>query len=103
MREFFGLIEPYKIMTSDIINNHDFTFDVKYAVYIRKKTVFSLTGCTLVGIGNNSKSYWREVLGVEVDFGRTSSIASMFATYSLDKKWFDSRDKLLEIGVRFAK
>ncbi|MBN1600026.1 MAG: hypothetical protein JW915_00390 [Chitinispirillaceae bacterium] len=103
IREFFNIVEKAKIMTPDVDNYHDFEFRVKGAVYFRKNFVLSVNGLTLLGVGINGDFYGRQVLGLDADFKYRDFITSVYMVYYFDKNWFDSRDRLFEIGVKFEK
>jgi hypothetical protein len=103
VREFFGLIDEGKIMTPNLTNYHDFTLQVKAIVFHYRTIILSVKGVTLLGVGDKSDFYCRQMVGFDTDFKGRNFISTIYAEYNMDKNWFDSRDKLLEFGVRFEK
>jgi hypothetical protein len=102
-REFFDIVEKSKIMTPYIDNYHDFEFRVKAAVFYKKNFVLSVNGTTLLGVDVNGNFYGRQVTELDADFKCKNFVSSVYAVYYLDKKWFYSKDRLFEIGVKFEK
>ncbi len=103
VKDFFGLVEKSAVSTSDVNNLHDFEFRVKAAVFYHKNFVLSVNGLTLLGVDVNSDFCGRQVTGLDADFKCRNFVSTAYVMYYLDKNWFDSRDKLLEIGVKFEK
>ncbi|HEX2958373.1 MAG TPA: hypothetical protein VHO70_16175 [Chitinispirillaceae bacterium] len=103
IKDFGGLVEKSAVSTSDINNLHDFEFRVKAAVFHFKNFVFSVNGLTLLGVDVNGDFCGRQVTGLDADFKCRNFVSSAYVVYYLDKNWFDSRDKLLELGVKFEK
>jgi hypothetical protein len=96
-------IEKSAVSTPDVNNHHDFEFRVKAAVFYMKNFVLSVDGLTLLGADVNGDFCGRQVTSLFADFKCRNFVSSLYIMYYLDKNWFDSRDKLLEIGAKFEK
>lgn len=102
VREFFGIIEPKKIMTDIPDYNHEFKLFYRYALLMWKKNILNITGTTMFDKSAKRTVCWQEI-GIEIN-GRFDSFGgSAFLNYILDNGRFDSKDQLLEIGVRLYK
>lgn len=103
LKDFFGLVEKASIMTPDVNNLHDFELRVKAAFFHHKNFVLSVNGLTLLGVDVDGDFCGRQVIGLDADFKCRNFISSLYIVYYSDKNWFDSRDRLLEIGAKFEK
>jgi hypothetical protein len=103
IKELFGLVEKPAVSTPYVNNYHDFELRVKAAVFHFKNFVLSVDGLTLLGADVNGDFCGRQVTSLDADFKCRNFVSTVYIMYYLDKNWFDSRDKLLEIGAKFEK
>ncbi len=105
MKDFFGLIEPGKMMSpARPYYLHDFSFKAKYGLIRWKHGAFILTGESVLGFKYNGRgTYWGQRTGAEALFGLRPFDTSIFVNYILDGGRFDSKDRLFEYGIRVVK
>jgi hypothetical protein len=117
MRSFFGMIDEEKIngQNDKVIEG---ALDVKYAFYRRYSWVMAARMYSLTGYWDNASAlstkataYWRDVVELDALFRRGKQGGLLFVSYTLDGMpmyhyggdVYDrlSRDRLLQVGVRF--
>jgi hypothetical protein len=113
VREFFGIIRE---STINGVNKyvHDAIIDIRYAFYRRKSWIVNARFRTTIGYWKNlpnkpddNGGYYRFDIGIENHFRRGEKGAMAFLMYTLDHlpKYQNiprfSRDRLLQIGIRF--
>jgi hypothetical protein len=102
--DFFGLIEPNKLMTRDYPRyRHDFQLTARYGLAQWKWGAATLTGSSMLGSKIGRETYWAQEIGAEVLFSLRPFDTSLFVNYIFDKGRFDSKDRLLEYGIRVVK
>lgn len=102
--EFFGLAEPRKIMSLDRPHYlHDFQLGLKYGVWRWRSGAIALTSATLLGYKTSDKAYWAQESGVELMIGVNGSDIALYVDYVVDGGRFNSKDRLLEYGVRLTR
>lgn len=102
VREFGGLIEPRKIMSDIPDYEHELKLVYRYALLNWKKNILNLTGTTMLDLGGKRTVFWQET-GLEINGQFNRFGGSVFLNYIIDNGRFDSKDNLLEIGVRLYK
>ena len=102
---FFGLIEPYKLMTISRPHYlHDFLLTSRYGVVRWDGGAILLSGASLLGIRHSGDGpYWSQEFGVEALFRMRTYDTSVFVNYIRDKGVFNSKDQLITAGVRVVK
>jgi|GEM_PF-6165446 len=105
IREFFGLIAPYKVMSPERPHYmHDFELSVRYGLARWRWGAVTLTGASLLGFKHSDEGrYWAQQIGAEALFGLRPFDTSLFVNYVFDKGRFNSRDRLFEYGIRVVK
>ncbi len=113
LRKFFGIVGEH---TVNGVNKyvHDAVIDVRYAFYQRRSWIVNAHGKTTIGYYKNLKgrppengAYWRHDVSLESNFRQGKRGGMLFITYTLDDlpKYQGyprfSKDKLLQLGVRF--
>jgi hypothetical protein len=64
----------------------------------------ALTDATLLGFKRYGKgSYWAQETGLEVLIANRFFDTSLFVNYILDEGRFNSKDRLMEFGIRLFK
>ncbi len=103
--DFFGLIEPYKLMTVSRPHYlHDFKLTSRYGVVRWNWGALLLSGESLFGIRHSGDGpYWSQEFGVEALFRMRTFDTSLFVNYIRDKGVFNSKDQLMAVGVRVVK
>jgi hypothetical protein len=81
---------------------HEFKLTYRYALLNWRKNILNLTGTTLLDLGGKRTVFWQEA-GLEINGQFNRFGGSVFLNYILDNGRFDSKDNLLEIGVRLYK
>ena len=106
LANFFGLVEPYKLMSlAGPHFLHDFRLTARYGIFRWKWGAVCLTGSSLLGSRNTAEGlYWGQETGAEVLLKMRTYDTSVFVNYILDDaSRFNSKDRLLSIGVRIVK
>jgi hypothetical protein len=103
--EFFGLIEPYKLMSIERPHYvHDFQLSSRYGIVRWNWGAVLLSGTSMVGMRHSGDGpYWSQETGIETLFKMRTYDTSVFVNYILDGGVFNSKDRLLAIGVRVVK
>ena len=103
--EFFGLIEPYKLMTVSRPHYlHDFQLTSRYGVLRWGWGALLLNGASVLGIRHSGDGpYWSQEFGIEALLGMRTFDTSVFVNYIRDVGVFNSKDRLLAVGVRVVK
>jgi hypothetical protein len=103
IQEFFGLVRKSKLTSDEPGYIHDFTGDVRFAVIKRDTWAAALRGKTMLGSRQSPQLYYLQETGVEFLFNRSGFNGVIFITYTRDNvPQYDTKDKLLEAGLRFA-
>jgi hypothetical protein len=102
---FFGLVDPIKLMSITSLHYlHDFQLNVRFGLLRWKWGALSLTGASMFGFKQSEDgAYWSQETGVETLFALRPFDSSFFVNYILDKGLFNSKDRLLEFGIRVIK
>jgi hypothetical protein len=105
MRDFFGLVASNKIMSDQPGYVMDLTFDSRFGLFSFKNSIINLTGSTLIGTTRSHATYFCQETGIEANFISSQLGGSIFVNYIIDnnRNWFDSKDRLLELGARLFK
>jgi hypothetical protein len=117
LKGFFGLVDEGKINgQNDKVS--EISLDARFAFYRRYSWILALRSQTTTGYWDNaehltatSMEYWREIVELDAFFRRGKQGALLFVNYTLDRmpvyrygtESFErlSRDRLLQVGVRF--
>jgi hypothetical protein len=105
IREFFDLVEPRKLMTIKRPHYlHDFELKARYVLVRWKWGAVALTGASMFGYKHSGGgTYWAQQTGAEALFALRPFDTSLFVNYILDEGRFNSKDRLLEYGIRVVK
>jgi hypothetical protein len=109
-RSFPG-VSPGKVMSDWPYYIQDFNLTGKFSFLHWRNFIVNCNGSTTIGAEYEDNSfdskriYWRQTAGIETLFGKPEFGGSFFVNYILDRgmQRFDSKDKLLEIGVKLFK
>jgi hypothetical protein len=102
--EFFGLVESRKLMSVDRPHYlHDFNLSARYGVYRWKWGAAVLTGASLLGFKTTGSIYWAQETGAELCITMPLFDTELFVNYIIDDGRFNSKDRLLEYGIRVTK
>jgi hypothetical protein len=103
LREFFGLMSTSKLMSAIPDYEHEFTLTSRMLFYKYRQVLFNLTGNTILGLNKGDGGYYCQEIGLDINFVISPQLGgSAFVNYVMDRNrnWFDTKDKLLEIGLR---
>jgi hypothetical protein len=108
VKEFFGIIDSNKINGNNDYDQEGWA-NVRYTVFRRHSWIVNATGLTKIGLygGAAHHVYWRQDFGAESEFRRGKRGIMLFANYTLDDLPLNqgvprfSKDRLLQVGVRF--
>ncbi|MBN1575725.1 MAG: hypothetical protein JW913_04185 [Chitinispirillaceae bacterium] len=105
LTEFFGLVETTKLMTPKRPHYlHDFQLTARYGLVRWRWGAVTMTGASLFGVKHSGDgTYWAQETGAEVLFALRPFDSSLFVNYIFDEGRFNSKDRLLEFGVRVVK
>jgi hypothetical protein len=105
INEFFDMMPTYKLMSVDgPYYFHDFQLNAQYGLARWGWGAVALTDATLFGVKRKGKgSYWAQETGLEVLLAHRFFDTSLFVNYILDEGRFNSKDRLLEFGIRLYK
>lgn len=105
LRDFFGMVAPIKMMAPEVHYIHDFLLNTRFGVFHYKNSIVNLTGSTLLGATQSENIYFCQQIGIEANFNIKKFYGSAYVNYVRDNhlNFFDSKDKLLELGLRLYK
>ena len=105
INKFFDLIDPIKLMSISRPHYlHDFQLTAQYGVVHWKWGALAVTDATMIGIKHSGEGvYWSQKTGADLLLNRRLFDASLFVDYILDDGCFNSKDRLLEFGIRIFK
>jgi hypothetical protein len=104
IHDFFGLVQPRKIMALSRPHYlHDFQLAGKYGLWHWNSGAVMVTSSTLLGFKTSAKKYWAQETGAELLIAVKDHDIALFVDYVVDGGRFNSKDRLLEYGVRLTK
>ncbi|MDG5815993.1 hypothetical protein QA601_12950 [Chitinispirillales bacterium ANBcel5] len=100
---FFGLIRPALVN-----GGHNMRFEsiinLKYALHRTDSWLFSTSHMTRLNLNENGTGYWSGMFGLEATVNQSGNGLTFFTRYNYDfprERPFYSKDKLIELGMRF--
>ena len=101
---FFNSVNTVKLMSVDRPHYlHDFQLSGKIGLWRWNSGALAVTSATLLGYKTSGKAYWAQESGMELMIGVNNNDISLFIDYVVDGGRFNSKDRLLEYGVRLTR
>ena len=99
------MVEPMKLMSPARPHyRHDFQLTARYGLIRWGWGAVTLTGVSLFGVKRSGDgTYWAQETGAEVLFALRPFDPSLFVNYIFDEGRFNSKDRLLEFGIRVVR
>jgi len=102
--EFFDIVRPINLMSLTRPHYlHQFDVAARYAIAAWSSGILELTSASMLGFKRSGEAYWAQQFGTEVFFARKTYDGGLFLRFTLDGGRFNSKDQLIEFGIRAEK